>query len=295
MPEYTDDYGVVITYHEWLVDEPRAVVQLSHGVGEHALRYAHVARRLNEAGYSVVADDHRGHGQTGLRQWGGDRTKLGRLGVGGLRAAIAAIRQLTLLLRERHPGVPLVFVGHSWGSLMGQIALNRHPHDFDAVVLTGTVYRWPGSMNGGDLNRRHRHLGTTGMEWLSRDPAIPDAFIADPLNTAVPLLRLFGVLDALRLFGRPAARLPSDLPLLILVGSDDPLGGARSAERLADAYVRRAGMRDVEAIVYDDARHEVFNEINREEVLADLVDWLDERVGRRKPASDAGKGEPHAR
>ena len=283
MPEYTDDYGVVITYYEWLVEKPHAIVQLLHGVGEHARRYEKLIGELNAAGYSVVADDHRGHGQTGLTQHGGDRSKLGRLGPGGLRATIAAVHQLSGMLRDRFPDVPLVLLGHSWGSLIAQILVNTHAADYDAVVLTGTAYRWAGSMNGGDLNKRHKHLGTTGAEWLSRDTAISEAFYGDPLNFSADVLKLFGVADGLRLFGRPARNLPAELPILILVGSDDSLGGARSAERLAESYVRRSGLIDVEAIVYDDARHEVFNETNRDEVVADLLAWLDARVraGRR--------------
>ena len=278
MPEYTDDYGVVITYYEWLVEKPRAVVQLLHGIGEHARRYEKLVGDLNAAGYSVVADDHRGHGQTGLTQHGGDRSKLGRLGPGGLRATIAAVHQLSGMLRARFPDLPLVLLGHSWGSLIAQILVNSHAADYDAVVLTGTAYRWAGSMNGGDLNKRHKHLGTTGAEWLSRDTAISEAFYGDPLNFSADVLKLFGVADGLRLFGRPARNLPPELPILILVGSDDSLGGARSAERLAESYVRRSRLTDVEAIVYDDARHEVFNETNRDEVVADLLAWLDARV-----------------
>ncbi len=283
MPEYTDDYGVVISYYEWLVESPRAIVQLLHGLGEHANRYGKLVRELNEAGYSVVADDHRGHGRTGMMQWGGDRSKLGRLGPGGLRATIEAVHQLSRRIREEHPGVPLVLLGHSWGSLLAQILLNRHPRDYDAVVLTGTAYRALGSMNGGDLNRRHRHLGTTGAEWLSRDAAISAAFFTDPLNFSAHGLKKFGLADSLRLLGRPAPNLPPDLPLLILVGSDDPFGGARSVERLAETYVSRSGLRDVEAIVYDEARHEVFNETNRDEVVADLIAWLDDRLRSRRP------------
>jgi alpha-beta hydrolase superfamily lysophospholipase len=280
MPEvhtFVDDGGVTIHYYVWRAARPIGVVQLAHGVGEHARRYEHVAAALTEAGYTVYADDHRGHGQTGLEQWGGDHAKLGRLGVGGLRATIAAVRRFTEIIREAEPTHPLVFIGHSWGSLMGQVIFDRHPDDFDAVVLTGTAYRMPGSMNSGDLNARHKHLGTTGAEWLSRDSAVAAAFAADPLTTNVPLMKLFGVRDALRLVGRPPRSLPSAVPVLIMVGSDDPLGGERSANRLAAAY-RRAGVSDVRVIIYEEARHEVFNELNRDEVLSDLVVWLDEKV-----------------
>ncbi len=281
VPTYTDDYGVTITYYSWPTANPRAIVQIAHGVGEHARRYEELAGVLNDAGYTVYADDHRGHGQTGLDQHGGDASKIGRLGPGGLLAAVAGVHQLSGIIRAEHPGLPLVLLGHSWGSFMVQMIVNRHAADYDAVVLTGTAYRWPRYLDSGDLNRRHKQLGTTGVEWLSRDPAVAAAFVADPLCTTTPLAKLFGLREAARLFGRPAAGLPPDLPLLIQVGGDDTVGGERSALMLANAYRRRSGLRDIHLIVYPDARHEVFNETNRAEVYADLLQWLDFRLPAR--------------
>ncbi len=288
MPTFTDEYGVHITYYEWLVPQPKAVVHISHGVGEYALRYSALAEHLRAAGYSVVADDHRGHGQTGLDQHGGDHSKLGKLGPGGLRAAEAAIRRLGVLTRIAHPGVPLVMLGDSWGSLMAQRLLNRHPHDYDAVVLAATAYRMPGFMESGNLNKRHQHLGTTGNEWLSRDPRVHAAFAADPLCFPANILKLFGVVDALRLIGVPARALAADPPLLIMCGSDDSLGAERSAVKLAQAYRVRSGLSDVTAVVYEGARHEIFHELNTDEVLRDLTTWLDERF------AGAGGGHPEA-
>lgn len=278
MATFTDPHGVRIHYESWRVADAVAVVQLVHGVGEHIGRYAPLIEALNEAGYSVWADDHRGHGQTGFEQHGGDLTRIGRLGPGGLRAAIAAVEQFTEVIRETEgEGVPLVLLGHSWGSLMAQIIVNRHADRYDAVVLTGTAYRTVRHMDAGDLNRRHKHLGPTGVEWLSRDPSVAAEFTADPYTTEKQLQRLFGLVDAARLLGRPARDLPRELPVLIMVGSDDTLGGEESARRLAEAYVRRAGLVDVEVVVYEGARHEVFNETNQAEVRADLLTWLDAR------------------
>src|SRR4051812_28581643 len=121
---FEDEQGIAITYYGWTVEQPRAVVQISHGLGEHALRYAALAAELNEAGYSVYAADQRGHGATGLAQHGDDRSKLGRLGPGGLRATVDDIRQLGVQIAREHPEVPLVLLGHSWGSLMVQILVN---------------------------------------------------------------------------------------------------------------------------------------------------------------------------
>lgn len=111
-----------------------------------------------------------------------------------------------------------------------------------------------------------------------------EAFLADPLTTTVPLAKLFGVVDAARLFGRPAKQLPPGLPVLLMVGRDDTVGGPRSVHRLADAYRTRSGLRDVTTLVYPDTRHEIFNEKRQLEVQDDLLAWLDERFPRRDTA-----------
>ncbi|WGD37263.1 alpha/beta hydrolase [Lysinibacter sp. HNR] len=277
MPRFLDDYGVPITYYEWLVENPKAIVQIAHGVGEYAQRYAEVASVLNASGYSVIADDHRGHGQTGLEQHAGDYSQLGMLGPGGLRAAEKAILRLGALIRIEHPGTPLVYLGHSWGSLMGQRILNKHPQAYDAVIFSGSAYRMPGFMESGDLNKRYTRPGGTGVEWLSRDVEVQREFSEDPLTFDAKVLKLFGLRDSLRLFGRPGKHLNADMPLLLMVGECDSLGGERSVERLAREYHTRGGLRNVTAIIYEGARHEIFNETNRDEVYTDLVEWLDEQ------------------
>lgn len=276
---YVDAQGVTIHYYVWSARRPRAVVQLAHGLGEYATRYEWLAGQLVAAGYTVYADDHRGHGQTGLEQYHGDHTKLGRLGPGGMPATVEAVRRLTAMIRAEHPELEIVLLGHSWGSIIAQILINEHSADYDAVILSGAAFRTFAHMNGGDLNAKHKHLGTTGYEWLSRDPAVVAAAAADPLMFSAKALKLFGLADSLRLLGKPARGIEHDLPLLIQVGSDDSFGGTKSAELLADSYLRRGGLTDVELIVYTDARHEIFNETNKDEVVADTLAWLADRVG----------------
>jgi alpha-beta hydrolase superfamily lysophospholipase len=276
VPSFDDEQGVTVTYHVWRVEHPRAVIHLVHGLGEYATRYEPLVGVLNENGYSVYAADQRGHGQTGLDQWHGDHARLGRLGPGGLRAAVADIRALDGIVREANPGVPLVLLGHSWGSLMAQMLVNDHADELDALVLTGTAYRMPLHMESGDLNKHHKHLGTTGYEWLSRDDRVAAAFAADPLTFDAKVLRLFGVVDGLRLYGRPARGI-RDLPLLVMIGEEDSLGGPKSARMLVHAYRNRSGFTDTTLVIYPGARHEVFNETNRDEVIGDLVRWLDAR------------------
>ncbi len=284
---FTDAHGIRIVFdvHPAQTPTPRAVVQLAHGVGEHAGRYGEVIAALTAAGYTVYADDHRGHGRTGILQHDGDVSRLGRLGPGGHRAAVAAVFQLTELIRAEHPDLPLILLGHSWGSFLAQILVDAHPDAYDALVLSGSSLRWPGSLNSGDLNKPWNKPGALGTEWLSSDLTVGQAFLDDPLTTTRTLPELFGVRDVLRLIGKPRKNLSAlrgaPLPVLLMVGRDDTVGGPRSVHRLADAYRTRSGLTDVTTLVYPDARHEIFNESGRAEVFADLLAWLEARFPAR--------------
>lgn len=269
---FHDDFGVTIHTYSWLPENPHTIVQIAHGVGEHALRYDAFARFLASHGIGVYADDHRGHGETGREQTRGDLARLGKLGPGGLRATEKAIVNFSELIRSAHPGVPLIYFGHSWGSLMGQRILNTGPTLYDGVVLSGSAYRHPKYMESGDLNQHHKHLGTTGFEWLSRDPETARAFAADELCFDARILPLFGLADSLRLFGVPNTRVPN-VPMLIMSGTEDPIAVGNSLERLTAAYLNR-GVQDVTLKLYPAGRHEMLNETNREEVMRDVLAWL---------------------
>lgn len=278
MPEFTDAHGIAIVYDiHPAKTEPRGVVQLLHGVGEHAGRYGAVIEALTGAGFIVYADDRRGHGRTGMGHHAGDASKLGRLGPGGLRAAIAACWQLTQLIRAENPTLPLVLLGHSFGSFVSQKLVNAHPEAYDAVVLSGSALLWPGSTNSGDLNKPWAGPDAMGTEWLASDLSVGRAFLDDPLTTTTPLPKLFGPIDTLRLMGKPKRNLGHDIPILLMVGRDDTVGGPRSVHRLADAYRKRSGLTDVTTLVYPDVRHEIFNDVSQAEVRADLLAWLDHR------------------
>lgn len=275
---FVDLQGVNIHVYTWKPGKPKAVVLIAHGLGEHALRYEHVAQRLVTSGYAVWALDQRGHGATGIEQHGGDLTKLGRLGPGGMRAVVGDLASALRRIRGEHPTLPVAILGHSWGSVSTQLLLNSHAELVDAAILSGTAYRMPGWMNAGDLNARHTHLGETGYEWLSRDQAIIDAFVEDPLTFPAKPAKHLGIVEGLRLYGVPARRIRPDIPVLIAGGSDDSLGGTKSLQRLGEAYRTRAGLSDVTVTVYPGARHEILNEINKSKVLDDVVAWLDERL-----------------
>ncbi len=282
MPEFIDAHGIAIVYDVHPAKaEPRGVVQLLHGVGEHAGRYSALIAALTADGFTVYADDRRGHGRTGMGHHGGDATKLGRLGPGGYRAALAACRQFTRLIRDENPGLPLIILGHSWGSFMAQRLVKDDPQAYDGVILSGTALLWPGSLNSGDLNKPWKSPDAMGTEWLASDLSVGRAFLDDPLTTDEPLLKLFGPVDTLRLLGKPRKDLGVDIPVLLMVGRDDTVGGPRSVHRLADAYRTRSKLTDVTTLVYPDVRHEIFNDVSQAEVRADLLAWLDQRFPAR--------------
>ncbi|WP_026059725.1 alpha/beta fold hydrolase [Microbacterium yannicii] len=283
MPEFTDAHGVAIFYdvHPATTTEARAVVQLLHGVGEHAGRYAVLIEALTSAGYTVYAADHRGHGRTGMRQYGGDVAKLGRPGRGGLRAALAAMWQFTQQIQAENPEVPVVLIGHSGGSVLAQMLINLYPDGYNGVVLTGSALRLPGWIRASKLNRRWNAPDAIGTEWLSTDLAVGRAFLDDPLTTTADPTKLLGVVDSLRMYGLPRRDLGRDIPTLLMVGRDDPVGGPRSVHKLAEAYRSRSGFTDVTTLVYPGARHEIFNEVMQAEVRADLLAWLDRRFAPR--------------
>lgn len=276
---YTDDKGVEISAYEWAAQDPHAIVQISHGIGEHALRYTQFAETLRANGFTVYADDHRGHGETGRRQHGGDVSQLGKLGPGGLAATERSILALTEIAREQHPGVPLVMFSHSWGSLMAQRIINRVYKPFDALILSGSAYRTPADMESGPLNKRFDFEGATGLEWLSRDTAEVQKFIDDELCFDADIKKLFGLADAAKLFGVPGRKV-ADVPVLIVSGSDDALSrSANGLQKLADAY-RRRGVHDVALRVYPGARHELLNETVRDRVTAEIITWMLDRFPR---------------
>ena len=280
----TDSHGVEITFYEWPVANPKAIVQIAHGLGEHARRYDHVAAALNKAGFGVYADDHRGHGVTGANMRAKGLIKhQGNLGPGGMPATFAAVRQLSHLIRGEHPTSKLVLVGHSWGSMIVQRLLNKFADEYDLAVLTGSTLLLPGILPSGGFNKRYEledkkaGIESGGGQWLSRDREVGKKFQADPLNFPDTALQVFGVKNTLALLGTPARRFPHDLPLLLMAGSEDVIGGEKGNVLLLNAY-KRVGLTDLELIVYAGARHEVFNETNKDEVMADLVEWIDARL-----------------
>jgi alpha-beta hydrolase superfamily lysophospholipase len=277
---FTDDQGVEIVFYEWPVAEPKAVIQIAHGLGEHARRYDQMAAALNRAGFSVYADDHRGHGQTGLRQLEKKQIKrLGNLGPGGMAATYKQVADFSKLIKQEEPNQPLILLGHSWGSFIAQKIINTKSDFYDALVLSGSALTMPGYLATGDFNKEwKKQPGATGYEWLSRDVEIQNKFVADPLTFLAQAMEVFGIPNSLKLFGKPSKNIRSDLPILVQVGEADPIGGERSNKALVEAYRKNANIEDIELFVYHDCRHEIYNEINKEAIIEDFVSWVNQKI-----------------
>lgn len=272
---FTDALGVEITFFEWPVAEPRAVVQIAHGLGEHARRYNHVAAALNRAGFSVYADDHRGHGITGKEMVERKEIKrMGNLGKGGMTATVNQVFELTELIERELPGLPLFLLGHSWGSMLAQKILNQHSDAYAGAVLSGSTLMLPGVAPTSGFNKKwDKTPNKSTKEWLSRDDAIGREFMNDELCFGETAIEVFGITNVAGLVSLPSKRISSDFAVLLIAGSEDPLGAERGNTMLLKAF-RRAGVQDVTMIIYPEARHEVFNELNKQEVLTDLVAWF---------------------
>lgn len=277
---YTDAHGVEITFYVWAVANPKAIIQIAHGLGDHARRYDHVAEFFNNAGYTVYADDHRGHGVTGSKQVASGQTKiLGNLGPGGIQAAFEQVHQFTQLIKRENPGMKLVLFGHSYGSFISQKLVNRYSDEYDAVILSGSSILLPGVLKAGGFNNKwKKEPGATGYEWLSRDKAVGEKFVRDQYTFLASAAKVLGVVNGLQLFFTPKRGIREDLPLLIVAGSDDPIGGSRGNEMLANTYRNKCGLDNVTAIIYHEGRHEMFNEPNKEEFLNDVLNFIKANV-----------------
>jgi alpha-beta hydrolase superfamily lysophospholipase len=280
---FTGRDGTAITAYRWEpAGAPRAVVQLTHGMGEHLLRYDHLATTLAAAGFLVQGQDHRGHGATAR-----SADALGQLGPDGWHGLVDDIDVLVERSHKRMEDVPVVLLGHSMGSFAAQQYMLDHSGRIAGLALSGTAaidLMEPGL----DLDRpidlsafNAPFPNRTGYEWLSRDDAQVDAYVADPRcgfgldveGGKAMFARARDVADPNRLAG-----IRKDLPVHIMVGDQDPVNGQLALVDVLVERLRAAGLTDVTLTVWPDARHEIFNETNRDEVEADLLAWLDRVV-----------------
>jgi alpha-beta hydrolase superfamily lysophospholipase len=294
--------GTPLFVRVFLPDQtPKAVVQIVHGMAEHSARYARPARALVESGYAVYADDHRGHGKT--VQQPGD---LGHFAdEEGWELVVGDQFSLLEEINSRHPGLPVFLFGHSLGSYIARAAVIRSPA-WAGLILSGTshdspfiyqAYRVLAALESLRFGKRGKSPLLRGMsfdafnakfenprttaDWLSRDTEEVDKYAADPLcgfECSTQAWRdvftgLFEICSA-----KNIAKMPHELPVYIMAGAADPLNGRLAAIRKLHHALEAAGLSQVTVRAYAGARHELFNETNRDEVTRDLTSWLDQQL-----------------
>lgn len=277
--------------------EPKAVLQIIHGIAEYIERYDEFANFLTEQGYLVVAEDHMGHGKS-----------VGENGVqgyftGGWFAAVEDSYHLLKMTKAEFPALPYVLFGHSMGSFMTRTILEKHPDSgISACVICGTgwqprallaaaipvcqlVCKTDGERNPspklqnlvfGSYNNRVEHPRTP-FDWLNRSDRCVDEYIADPMcgfTASAGLLR--DLLTGIAYIERPEnlAAMRKDLPVFFIAGGDDPVGSYGKGVKQAAAAFQKAGMTNVSVRIYPLCRHEILNEINKREIYENVAQWL---------------------
>ncbi|MEO7132114.1 MAG: lysophospholipase [Dermatophilaceae bacterium] len=313
-PVTTPD-GTALHVNRWLPDgPPKAIVQIAHGMAEHSDRYERFAEELTAAGYAVYANDHRGHGKTAVTPdavgYFADQR--------GFETVVEDMHRVTEQARKEQPDLPLFLIGHSMGSFLSRSYAARFGRGLAGLILSGTAGD-PGALGKVGLGlallqgrlRGRRHpsglLDTltfgqygsafkpnrTKFDWLSRDEAEVDKYIADPkcgeLFTAGFFADLLGGLASIN-NDATVSRVPKGLPIHLMSGSRDPVGdNGKGVTQVADQF-RRLGVTDVTVKLWPDGRHEMLNEINRDEVSAELIAWLDAHLEQAQAPSASDPG-----
>lgn len=298
---FKSDEGKEIFVYKWLPDENtdlKGIVQIAHGMAEHAARYERLAVKLTNEGFAVYANDHRGHGKSAETV-----EKQGILADSeGFHWMVEDVHKLTGIIKSEQGALPIFLLGHSMGSFVSQRYIMLYGNELKGVALSGTNGKQGmilkiGSyvakdecekfgrdaksiklnlMSFGAYNKKFKPIRTE-FDWLSRDEEEVDKYIKDPYcGELFPAGFFYDFLQGLRLIEKRKNRalVPKTLSIYMFSGETDPVGKeGKGVRELYNAYVA-LGIEDVTMKLYKDGRHEILNETNREQVMEDLVTWI---------------------
>jgi len=291
--------------HHWHNEQkttPKAVVQIVHGMAEHSARYKRFAKQLVAQGFSVVANDHRGHGRTVTEQ-----DEFGHYSdQNGWQLVTSDLKQINDWVKDSYPTTPVFIMGHSMGSFITRQFLINHGSSVKGCILSGSVWEPPliykagekvawieskrvGSketsalmnfLSFGSFNNAFKPT-RTDFDWLSRDPEEVDKYVADAFCgfdcTTQLWMDLLGGLASISSL-KAMRNIPNKLPVLLISGAKDPVGkNGKGVKALEDKLIA-AGSNNIECSLYPGARHELLNEINRDAVSDRLISWLNQNL-----------------
>ncbi|MBR0414229.1 MAG: alpha/beta hydrolase [Clostridia bacterium] len=291
-----------IFVREWLIDEPKAIIQMVHGMAEHGERYAEMAEYFNTQGFSFVIDDHMGHGRSIPE---GKEENQGYFGEeDGDVHLVEDEATLTDMLKDEFPEVPIILFGHSMGSFIARRYTAFFADKLAGAVFCGTAGSNPALKIGYALAKRERKkkgsqykstfinnlaFGSynkktekrTDFDWLTKDEEIVDKYIADPLCGF--LFTVAGYMDLFKLLmfvndEEWYQKVPNDLPILVCAGHDDPVGAYGKGPKEVYAKLRAGGHSKTDMNLYKTDRHEIHNETDRQQVLEDLVKFFNKAI-----------------
>jgi len=297
--------GTQIHVYEWLPDEPsdvKACLQIAHGMAEHAKRYDDFATFLNKNGFAVFANDHRGHGKTA-----GSVENLGYFAdENGFETVVDDMRVLTEKIRAEFPEKPVFLLGHSMGSFLSRYYAIEDASKIKGLILSGTagdpgmlgkvgktlsklIAAFSGkksptplmtTLSFGAYNKQFKP-NRTEFDWLSRDNEQVDKYVNDPYCGTVFTAGFYtDMLGGLLYVNQEAAiaKMRKDLPVYLISGDKDPVSENGKGVKEVFEKMKKAGLNDVEMKLYPDARHEILNELNKEEVYQDILNWLNKHI-----------------
>lgn len=290
---------------KWQSANPRLIVQISHGMVEHIHRYQEFAEFLAKNNITVYGNDHRGHGRTGEKQ--GHPAHLADKN--GFEKTTDDLYQLNKLIHEENPGTPVILFGHSMGSFLARRYIQLHGNSITGLVISGTAAHpgLPGKIAAALAKLEEKRIGRrtpssklnklvfgpyansianpqTKFDWLTRDGIQVRKYLEDPLTGMVPtagfFLDLFHGLDLIHKKSN-REKVPKQLPILFIAGTNDPVGNKAAGVLHVMKNYYQAGVENITGHFYEEGRHEMLNELNKETVYEDVLEWLETVIMQR--------------